>query len=344
MKNGGLKKILMGMAVLVVIGVLVFVKDPEAQKQETMDSIYDHILLPYAQQAVDSCTEFNEVLKHTQAGSREANLTASFKQLVLSWKKVQGSYILGEYNDDMKDTPVFIDNFHVGKGDLFAQLERIVNSDKPASSALYKTSYQTINALEYFLFSQDEVSERQLELARFVTENVCFQLQNIYQAYQEFHPQIISDPKLMLTNFMDKLSNLTFQIKDWRIGDVMGYTLKYKDTGASYNRSEYPYSHLSSQAMQALFEVQEALILEQDYLNLGDLIELSGATKQLETTRDLLKQATQDVFVLSDDDLQTPNEKVKKAYDSVNNLQKDYYNVLIPALDVSQKILEADGD
>lgn len=340
-----MKKFFMALAALIIVAVLVFVKDPEAQKSEVASSVYTTILQHNAQMAYQSCEQLQHTLSEAVPGRRTDQIDQDFKSLILAWKRVQASYILGDYEDDMKDIPLFVDNFHMGKGDVNAPLKRAIQSRSEPSISLYRSSSQTVNALEYMLYVPEEMTDRTLVLSRYMTQSICIHLQEIDQAYQNLAIKITADPKLMLTNLMNALSNQTFMLKDWRVGDVAGHTIKYRDLGGAYSRSEYPFSQNSLAAVQAILQTQEALMGQsQEVENLADLIGLFGVSKQLQDAQDLLKQAKEaSLGLLNEQDLAN-YEQTNKLYNSINLLQKSYYQSLIPALALTQKILEADGD
>ncbi len=70
-----------------------------------------------------------------------------FGNLVPSWKKVEITYLLGDLNEDYLDTPRYIDIFHGNNEKIKSQLDLISNNNYVLSSAMYKHSHKTINAL-----------------------------------------------------------------------------------------------------------------------------------------------------------------------------------------------------
>ena len=54
----------------------------------------------------------------------------NFKNLVKSWKSVQGFYILGDLDDNYIDTPRYIDIFHEGNEDIKKQLDLILSTSE----------------------------------------------------------------------------------------------------------------------------------------------------------------------------------------------------------------------
>ena len=123
-------------------------------KERMLINIINNVSIPNVQNSIDSAN----ILKNDL---NEENST----QFVKSWKKVEALYLAGDINEDYLDTPRYIDVFNNLKEDLNSQMQRVIESKDERKTALFKNSFKTINALEYVLFSNKEISQREKELS-----------------------------------------------------------------------------------------------------------------------------------------------------------------------------------
>ncbi|MDQ7060790.1 MAG: hypothetical protein Q9M43_06500 [Sulfurimonas sp.] len=123
---------------------------------ESLESIYEHILIKNTQKAILASTQMQSDIK----SDKLEMLANDFAKLVQTFKTIESFYILGDLDDNYLDTPRYMDTFHQGNEDIKVQLDLILNSDEDLSVSLYKNSHKTINALEYILFKKDLKKQR----------------------------------------------------------------------------------------------------------------------------------------------------------------------------------------
>lgn len=331
---------LLGLGVL----ALSFSAIQAASKQEnSLRSIYDNVLIKDATKSKAACKTFTNELKLTKAGSSNLAIRKPFTQLLTSWKKVEANYIGAEIDTAAIDWPRYLDIFHIGNEDLHKQMKRAVASDSKPDIALFKNSFRTINALESLLFNDNTLNERELLLATAVSQNICTRLGDIEQMYIKNKKDFLAEPEKAVAIFTHVLATSSFMLKDWRVGDVAGFTKKYENR-PDPNRSEYVLSGNSMAAVHAILEAQEEMIGKQKYANFADIAIAYGASKQIERSRALLTQAQQEAKAIDRNNFNFNPKETKPLYDTLSKLHDSYYAGLVQALPIVGKILEADGD
>lgn len=310
---------------------------------EPVRSVYDNVIVKNADDSVDSCKQIKLELEGTQPDSDNAAVDAAFQRLVLSWKKVEATYIAGDLDQNYLDTPRFIDVFHNSNEDLSAIMQRQLSSSSVASKALFKNSFKTVNALEAVLYDNDTLSAREIEFAGVMVDSICAHLQEIAQVYTKHRQSLLADPEKALSLYTHALSNSIFATKDWRIGDPAGLSRKYKNQ-PSAKRSEYALSGYSVAAIQAIFEVHQEIMGQQDYANLQDVIRLYQADQLADEILLTLTQISQQLALLHAEDYTFQPDLTVPLYDGATQLYKHYYVSLLSALPITSRILEADGD
>ncbi|MBE2894987.1 imelysin family protein [Spirabiliibacterium falconis] len=338
-----IKKVAIVIALVSVVGVLVLMKDPNAQQDEALGAMYDNVIVKNAQSAVQQCHAWQQTLDHASVGVRSAALDQGFKALILRWKAVEATYIAGELDQDAIDYPRYLDIFHVGNESITEQMRKVLKSSSEPKTALYKHSYKTVNALEAVLYADDEVNARELAIAKGISENICERLRDIAAVYETHREAFLSARDNALSMLANVLANQTLSLKDWRIGDVAGLTKKYLNQ-PDPRRAEYFLSHLSLAAIEQILQTQSELISPQTFPNFVEIADIYGAQKQLEQAQTELAQAQAEVAALNKSEFDFDQQHSKLLYQIVGKLQISYYNNLIQALPVMAKILEADGD
>ncbi|ELA09165.1 hypothetical protein MOMA_02120 [Moraxella macacae 0408225] len=317
---------------------------PTAQnEQQILASIYDNVLQKNAHNAVNACQMLSKTLQNTTAGERTKNLHQDFRNLALAWKKVEATYIAGELDINATDIPRHLDIFHIGNENIREQMQKVVNNNQPPNVALFKNSYKTINALEAVLYQDDSLSERELQLATAINDNICRQLTAIDDTYKAQKPQFLAEPKKSLSMLINTLASQSHFLKEWRIADVAGLSKKY-DNKPSGERAEFYLSGLSLDAIKAILDTQSELITPQDYANLVQIAQIYNAEPVLADNQVLLNNAKSQLRELTPDILASRQQATVALYNTVNQLQSGYYQNLIHALPVAAVILEADGD
>lgn len=315
----------------------------ESELGPAVASIYDHIIMPNVQSSVQSCQAMSLALSRLPEQAKTEAIRPAFKDLIMAWKRVQASYVAGEVNDDLLDTPAAIDIFHQGKEDIHEQLARALASDAAPEKALYKYSHRTLTALESILFTDEDISLREQQFAQVIVHSVCQRLMEIEQGYRQGRDEFLKDAEHALAYYAHSMATSIFAAKDWRIGDPAGLTRKYQDK-PDYGRSEYALSGLNREALQAIFTTQEQMFTEQDYANMHTIMLVYQAETLSQEIKTNLKQMQKLLGELETDRSLVERLSVEPIYQLSNELYKQYYISLISALPVVAKVLDADGD
>lgn len=338
-----MKKVFIVVILLALIAVFSLIKDPHTQQDEALASMYDNVIVKNAENAVKQCSNWQQNLDKADIGERTNELEQSFSRLVLAWKSVEATYIAGDLDQLAIDYPRYLDIFHIGNESIMEQMQKVLKNTSIPKYALYKHSYKTINALEAVLFAENQLTERKLAIAKEISANICYRLNNIAQVYQSKRSEFLKNRDLALSMLVNVLANQTLVLKDWRIGDVAGLTKKYLGKPDA-RRSEYYLSNLSLDTITTILNTQNQLIGKQDYLNFIEIAEIYGAQKPLEKVQNALNQARDEMTKLQKSHFNFEQQQSQLLYQITSKLQSGYYNGLIHALPVTTKILEADGD
>ena len=113
-------------------------------------NIIKNVSIPNVQETIDN----GKILQ------KDVN-AVNFTNFLKSWKKVEAFYIAGDLDENYADTPRYMDVYNNLKEDLNTQMKRVVESNDEVKTALFKNSFKTINALEYVLFNDNDISKRE---------------------------------------------------------------------------------------------------------------------------------------------------------------------------------------
>jgi len=302
---------------------------------ESLNSLYENIILKDSKQTLVDIKKLTADIKNDNFDKVKKDFVA----LVKSWKSVEAFYILGDLDDNYLDTPRYLDMYHQGNEDIKAQLDLILKSDEDLKVALYKNSHKTINALEYILFTKDLKMKRTKEIALIITKKIQQNLQEIQDGYLKVKSILIEDEKLANYVIVNSLIENSYKLKEWRIGDTAGLSKKY--LGKPDNRrAEYYLSQNSIIAIKAIIDAHLRILDKQEYENYGSLARTYGASDAIDEAVKHLKDAKFYALKIKNDDF----NKSKDMYESLKKLYFIYYITLIDKLQVTSKILDADGD
>ena len=263
----------------------------------------------------------------------------NFTQFVKSWKKVEALYFAGDLNEDYLDTPRYIDVFNNLKEDLNSQMSRVISSNDEVKTALFKNSFKTINALEYVLFNDKDISKREKELSVAIIDSIISHLEGIKQAYKEYLLAKPKDEKWENALVINTLIASSYRLKEWRIGNASGNSSKFKND-AKNERAEYFLSQNSFAAIDAILDAHNQIVKKNPYYDFAAFAMDKGAAIQLLVVIDKIKEMQDELKVLPKDDF----TKANKLFNSAKDLHNAYYLSLIGQLSVTGKILDADGD
>ena len=306
--------------------------------QSVGESIYTNIVLKDINAANKNIDSLN-ILVSKNASDKEVK--DGFKELMMSWRRVETLYLAADLDEDYIDIPRYIDTFHEGKESIYKQLERILVSSDSLDIELFKNSTKSINALEYLIFKTGEKTTRQKEMIAYVLKHIAKQLQLIETFYQNNKKLFALDTQKMNAFIMNALIESSYKLKEWRVGDPAGLSRKYKNEPKSA-RSEYPVSKLSYSAIEAILLTHQTIIGKQDFMNFSDVVQNAGADKELMEVRLRVQNALKELHLAPVYDFES--QEIKELYKELTELHNAYYISLIGVLKITSKILDSDGD
>jgi predicted lipoprotein len=307
--------------------------------ENAQENILNKVLILNTQKAIQSSVELEEALEKKPYSKEE--IQKEFTQLLFDWKKVEALYIAGELDNDYLDTPRYIDVFHNLKENLHEQMQRVRQSNDEVSVALFKHSFKTINALEYMLYSSDTLIARYIEISKSIVQNIQKQLKEILEVYQTKGNNFTSNEVFANGLIMNTLVQSIYKLKEWRVADVAGLSLKYKNN-PNANRAEYFLSQNSTQAIEAILLAHQEVLDSKTFFDFGDKYKRDLKNSDIKKTRELLKEALSKLEKIPQDDLSS--KEARNLYEAVNEIYNHYFFTLIQDLKITAKILDADGD
>lgn len=263
----------------------------------------------------------------------------NFTNFIKSWKKVEVIYFAGEIDDDYLDTPRYMDVFNNLKEDLNSQMQRVIESNTEPKMALFKNSFKTVNALEYVLYNDKELTLREKELAKIIIDSLISHLEDIKGVYEEYLTSKPKDEKLENAIIINTLIASSYRLKEWRVGNPAGLSSKFKNDPKN-NRAEYFLSQNSFAAIDAILDAQKEVLEEKKYYSFSNIAKNLNAQKELETALNKINEAKVNLSKLKKDDF----SNAKDLFTSLRELHNAYYLSLIEKLGLSPNVLDADGD
>ncbi len=331
-----------------------------AKAQTTTDaftSIQENILIPDAEKLQQSL----QTLK-TSVSTFETNTTLNqlaliqenFKTSAFSWKNVQTAFIAADFDKELIDLVILIDHFHIGNESVATLLDNILAKEADLAGLLYKNSTKGFTALEYLLFGEAETNEallvemqksnkRRIQAIGLVIDNLIKRTTPILTFYQN-DTTFKADVQEASDSLMNILIDSSYKLKEWRVGDAAGLTVKYKNQ-SNQKRLEYYRSRASLEGIKAILETHAKLMKPQSFSNFSDFANANSASKELQEVIGYIN-AAQTLVDSFDKTLEesVSDEKIHELYLALVNLHNGYYLSLINALNITSKIIEADGD
>lgn len=332
------------------------------QQAKILQSIKENILIPDSKKVSEEIHLLNASINQLKANLNIKTLHETqerFISMMTAWKSVEALYTAGNINEDMIDLPRYIDVFHSGNESIEKQLERSFQSQKSIESLLFKNSTRSINALEYVLFSaRDDNSllqsmtannKQRIKIAQLINESLTQKLDEIYQFYLQ-DEIFVKQGKRSIEDLVNVLIDSSYKLLTWRIAEPAGLGDKYQGKPDS-KRLEYSLSGGYFLSVKAILMSYQNILNSESHSDLGDLGEIQGVIEEinivqkhisysLDKTNSLIQLAQQNHSVskllISDDYIQL--------HRSLTRLHNSFYILLIEALGVKSKIIEADGD
>ncbi len=274
-----------------------------------------------------------------ELGSAQSLATTLFE----TWKGVEAHYVAKGLDDAMIDIPAQIDVFNIGNIDIPTRLDEIFAGSSPLEGQLYQSATRSMSALEYTLFGNQEMSDvnmtqRRADAAKIMIDHIEGHVTTIAEFYSEGSAFVDAGEDavgIMINQMIDS----TYKLKEWRIGDPAGYTLKYRDDPDA-EHLEYYHSIRSLQAMRAILSAQESVMLQ----GLQGIAANNSASSEADALVILIKDAIAQIDSFSTPIEESPaSSKTLGLYNTIDTIQTSY-TALINALNFTQDIIEADGD
>lgn len=279
-----------------------------------------------------------EIFENNITAQKLQNIQNDFKSLVLSWKRVEATYIAGDYNTTMIDAPLLIDHFHTGNEDIGEQLDRALRISGDLEGLLFKNSSKGITALEYLVFTDSNITKRRVKASIIASSHIIKYASSIREFYEK-NREFTADTKRASASLINALIDSSYKLKEWRVGDGAGFTVKYKNQ-VDATRLEYFKSRQSLEAIKTILKTH------QDAMRYFSIFASSnGASKEvLEIDKSLQNALTIANSYTTPLEDAVSEDKTYELYLALQTLHNGYYLSLISALNITSKILEADGD
>lgn len=333
-----------------------------AISKDVIASLQKNVLLADAEQLVTDANGFDTTLQAFEANSTVEKLDAlkdTFKTMMKSWKSVQATYIIQDYDKDLYDHPQLIDFYRTGKKlDVASDLDRALSKDNAIINYMRRSSNVSITGLEYLLYGHrtssadmillmKEKNNRRIEAMKLVIAN----LKGLFEPIVEFYKtdtKFVSDVQEASNSLVNVLIDAAYRLREFRVGEPAGLVVRFKDD-PNPERFEYYKSRLSTEAIKSILEAQNKIMGSQAYANFGTLAKSNGADTVVTKINELLGEAMSIVngFDKPIEEYVTTtgyDPKIKKLYDVLSEIQELYHESLIAALSLTAKIIEADGD
>ncbi len=306
--------------------------------QSMVENIFKNVLVPNVSLSIKNATALEKTLSSKPYDANKAR--KEFGGLVYSWKKVQATYIAGDLDEDYLDTPRYIDIYHEGNENIHEQLERIRHSKEKLDIELFKNSHKTINALEYMLYVSKTPSKRDLDISKRIVKSIKTKLEDILKVYKHPPKKLLKNEKFINSAILNALVASSFKTESWRLSEGMVLSKKYKNS-KDKNRFEYAYSKQSIQALKGILDAYIE-VMDAKYEDFGDMAIKNGADEEVSELRGYLKSAKKALEGFKEEDLLS--QKGKDLQKIFKNIYISYGLYLVSALEVTAKIVEADGD
>lgn len=269
-----------------------------------------------------------------------------FRDFIMDWKRVETTFVAGSLDADYLDHPRYIDYYHQGNESIAELLERALNSTQNMSTALFKNSTKSINALEYLLFhkpSAPETAMRQIEGAQLAVGYIKPWIEEIVDFYQS-DKRFVNEGKESLNKLVNRLIESSYKLKNWRIGEAGGLVKKYQGK-PSATRLEYVHSGLSLDAIQAILQTHKQVIdndSDQDLQSLGKQL---GVETEMNFINRKINEALKSAQTLKKPLAEKlTSEAYVDLFQKLTALHNAYYFMLIDSLGLNSQIIDADGD
>ncbi len=320
----------------------------QATLDESIQSILENVIYKDANDTYNKSVELVSIIEDLNTTTDQSNLVAAqetFKELVLSYKRVETLYVAGYNDDSMRDIAEFYLEHYI-KGSKSQDIASDLDAVFAGTKGLVANSLKGITALEYTLFGNREsyadllanMNQNRVDAALVMINKISTHLKEIRDYYTQTS-MLATSGEDSLNALLNVLVQQAFNLREWRIGEAAGLTLKYKDD-PDPKRLEYYYSSYSLESMKEILRTHKSVITN----GLEDIAKEGGASSELRAIRDAVDEALlicDSYSGLIDDEL--TSEKTTELFETARTIQNNY-TALITGLNFRQDILEADGD
>lgn len=314
----------------------------------SINEIYTQVILEDSKSAFIQSQILLQSIQALNANSSEGNLLQAqieFKKLVLTYKRVEAVYVAGYNSDNMRDIAEFyLENFIKGSKaqDIGGDLDRVFSGE----ASLIANSLKGITALEYTLFGDNEsvsvittkMNGIRLTSALIMIDKISGHLLEIQEYYEETST-FSSDGEDSLSALLNVLSQQSYNLRELRIGDGAGLTVKYQDN-PSATRLEY---YKSLYSLESIEEILKTLKTVMD-IGLTDIAALGNTSSEAEAISSAIDDALSITGSFSSTlESSLSNSKTTALYETTRIIQNNI-TALINGLNFTQDIIDADGD
>ncbi|SFV54228.1 hypothetical protein MNB_SM-4-334 [hydrothermal vent metagenome] len=316
--------------------------------ETSLIEIYNEVILKDINASYEKSLSLIQSVQDLNTSTSATTLSSAqvaFKELVLSYKRVESTYVAGRESDNMRDIADFyLEQFIFNsKGDtLFTDLQKIFDG----TGSLYKNSHKGITALEYTLFDR-AVSDGEMlsklntirlasaiTMAQTISQNLLL-VKNYYNNESTF----LTDSDTAISLLLNQLVDNAYKLKEKRIGDAGGFTVNFLNNPDA-TRLEYYKSIYSLAAIKEILFTHKS-IMDKGLTNIATLGSASSEADAIVTKIDEALVICDSYTNSLESDIAT--SKTKDLFDTVAILQTNY-TALINGLNFQQDLLEADGD
>lgn len=301
-----------------VLFLVVLLSSMVYANERVLINVINNVSIPNVQKTIDDANILKNELN-------EKNFTNFLK----SWKKVEALYLAGDLDEDYLDTPRYMDVFNNLKEDLNSQMKMVIESKDEPKTALFKNSFKTINALEYVLFNDKEISQREKELSVAILDSIISHLEDINEVYKNYLSAKPKDEKWENALVINTLIASSYRLKEWRIGNASGNSSKFKND-AKNERAEYFLSQNSFAAIDAILDAHKEIVLKNKYYDFASFAMNKGASIELLNVIEKIEEMKNELKTLEKDDFTKANNLFVMAKD----LHNAYYISLIGQLSI----------
>lgn len=286
-------------------------------------------------------------------------LQSSFIDIIQKWKAVEVSYVIGDYDDLLLDIPRIIDFFIKSSKNqsIPNDVQNALDSTTEIKAALFKNTSKSIQALEFLIYGKQSTKAdlvlamnkdnyRRVDALKVVVESLKKKgslISDFYASDKKF----IADTTDALNGLVNALVQSSFDLQEKRIGEAAGFIIKTKDNPDA-TKLEYYNSKNSIVSVKAILDAHNQIMGQQSFANLGSFATANGATAIVTEIREKIDNAlvfANQINSLEDElNAQEMSASVKKLYSEVKALEGIYHTSLINSLDLTARIIDADGD